>query len=115
MNNKVRALLLTLLMSLQALSWASPYQISEQAEQITHTIVHTQEISHHHHTDESLHFDDDSNSPAHHHPNSSSELPALEPSALLTFADPQSAAPIFFLYKDYTSVTLEGPLRPPRS
>ena len=92
-----------------------PFEVSKQAEQITHSIIHSQEVGHHHHADHSLHIDADADSSStHHHTNHSAQPPALEPRLVWTIADPLSPTLICFLDKDYTSVTLEGPLRPPR-
>lgn len=102
-------------MSWLSLSWAMPFQVSEQAEQIAHSIVHSQDVGHHHHADESLHLDAESESSSHHHVNQGVQPPALEPWFVWTPADPPSSSPILFLDKDFTSITPEGLLRPPRS
>lgn len=114
MSNRFRALLLLMIMAWQTLSWATPLQINERVQHMAHAIVHTQEVGHHHHADESLHLDENTESASHYHVNQGVQPPALEPYFAWQPADPPSLTPLRFLDTDFTSVTPDGLLRPPR-
>lgn len=99
----------------QAVAWLVPDARSRHAEQLGHSLAHTQAVDHHHLMDESLCLEGASDDRPHQH-----ESGGLQPGMLIsaTVADistPPPSSPTAAVRGAKSSIFLEGPLRPPRA
>lgn len=113
MTRRVRALLLTLCLLLQALATLLPAGVEGRAEQFGHALVHAQALGHHHH-DATLQLDADE-AVAHQHGLDGGQPPCL-PAVLVNIAAAKPASAMASSNVPVPpSAELQGLLRPPRA
>jgi hypothetical protein len=97
----------------QTLAVFSAVNVEQRAQELSHLIVHSQDINHHHHADNALHMDNDGDTVQHLHADSGANTAGLLSSLHPILVDVRPMPPPEKSHCAWLSPTLEGPLRPP--
>ncbi|MFN4029217.1 MAG: hypothetical protein ACK4LR_04355 [Acidovorax temperans] len=113
MSRRLWSLLLLVALLWQSVGMASPFAVAQRADQMTHMVVHTQDVDHHHHADKSLHLEASGGLDSHQHADEGITPAALLPSASLSIPSVPPSSPAAPAASRYSPPSLEGLLRPP--
>ena len=113
MPNRLRTLLLLIALLWQSVGMASPFAVAQRSSQISHMLVHSQEVDHHHHDDRSLHLEASGSVDSHQHADEGMTPAGLLPSVVLHAPPLLPVSPAAPVVQRYSPPSLEGLLRPP--